>query len=104
MACGLPVVVSERCGCAPDLVVNGETGYAFDPLDVEALKGLLGKVSGMSGEARAAMGAAGCRLIKAWGPERFGEGLSAAAEKALRVGPKRAGVLDRALLNVLCCR
>jgi 1,2-diacylglycerol 3-alpha-glucosyltransferase len=27
MACGLPVVVSERCGCAPDLVVNGETGF-----------------------------------------------------------------------------
>jgi glycosyltransferase involved in cell wall biosynthesis len=100
----LPVVVSERCGCAPDLVVNGETGYAFDPLDVEALKGLLVRVAGMSEEARAVMGAAGRRLIAAWGPERFGEGMSAAAEKALSVGPKRAGVLDRALLNLLCCR
>ncbi len=104
MACGLPVVVSERCGCAPDLVVNGETGYAFDPLDVDALKGLLGKVAGMSEEERAAMGAAGRKRIAEWGPERFGEGLAGAAEKALAVGVKRAGVLDRTLLNLMCCR
>ncbi len=104
MACGVPVVVSERCGCAPDLVVNGETGYAFNPLDAEALKGLLGKMAGMPEEARVAMGAAGRRRIAEWGPERFGEGLAGAAEKALAVGAKRAGVLDRALLNLLCCR
>ena len=103
MVCGLPVVVSERCGCAPDLVVAGETGFAFDPLDAAALRGLLGKVAGMTGEQRAAMGAAGRRLIAEWGPERFARGLKAAAEKALEVGPKRAGWLDRVLLNLLCC-
>jgi glycosyltransferase involved in cell wall biosynthesis len=26
---GCPVVVSENCGCVPELVVNGVTGYAF---------------------------------------------------------------------------
>ena len=31
MACGLPVVVSDRCGCVPDLVHDGENGFVFDP-------------------------------------------------------------------------
>jgi glycosyltransferase involved in cell wall biosynthesis len=32
MACGMPVVVSNRCGCAIDLVKDGQNGYVFDPL------------------------------------------------------------------------
>ncbi|GAB2556868.1 glycosyltransferase family 4 protein [Spirosoma areae] len=31
MACGLPVLVSDRCGCAPDLVRHGQNGFLFDP-------------------------------------------------------------------------
>lgn len=31
MSCGLPVVVSKYAGCASDLVVEGETGFTFDP-------------------------------------------------------------------------
>jgi glycosyltransferase involved in cell wall biosynthesis len=31
MACGLPVIVSNRCGCVADLVDNGNTGFVFDP-------------------------------------------------------------------------
>jgi glycosyltransferase involved in cell wall biosynthesis len=31
MACGLPVIVSDRCGCVPDLVHDGENGFVFDP-------------------------------------------------------------------------
>ncbi|SFE46238.1 glycosyltransferase family 4 protein [Spirosoma endophyticum] len=29
MACGLPVIVSDRCGCAPDLVHEGKNGFVF---------------------------------------------------------------------------
>ncbi|MFD2936557.1 glycosyltransferase family 4 protein [Spirosoma flavum] len=31
MACGLPVLVSDRCGCVTDLVPHGQTGFVFDP-------------------------------------------------------------------------
>ncbi len=31
MACGRPVMVSERAGCAPDLVEEGLTGWTFPP-------------------------------------------------------------------------
>jgi glycosyltransferase involved in cell wall biosynthesis len=34
---GCPVVVSNVCGCVPDLVINGVTGYSFEVGDVEAL-------------------------------------------------------------------
>ena len=31
MVCGLPVVASRVCGCVPDLVIENETGFIFDP-------------------------------------------------------------------------
>ncbi|MCF0055703.1 glycosyltransferase family 4 protein [Dyadobacter sp. CY356] len=31
MVCGMPVIVSEKCGCADDLVRNGVNGFLFNP-------------------------------------------------------------------------
>ena len=31
MVCGLPAVASAVCGCVPDLVIENETGFVFDP-------------------------------------------------------------------------
>ena len=31
MVCGLPVIVSDRCGCVPDLVHDGLNGFVFSP-------------------------------------------------------------------------
>jgi glycosyltransferase involved in cell wall biosynthesis len=58
MATGLPAVVSERCGCAPDLIVPGETGEVFRAGDVDDLSEALRRIRDRG--ARAAMGAA-CR-------------------------------------------
>jgi glycosyltransferase involved in cell wall biosynthesis len=44
MATGLPVVVSEDIGCAPDLVVTSETGERFRAGDVADLAAALGRV------------------------------------------------------------
>jgi glycosyltransferase involved in cell wall biosynthesis len=38
MACGLPVIVSEKCGSAHDLVVQSVNGFTFVPESVEQLK------------------------------------------------------------------
>jgi glycosyltransferase involved in cell wall biosynthesis len=40
MACGLPVMVSEHCGCALDLVKNEGNGYTFSPYNVEKISDL----------------------------------------------------------------
>ena len=37
MASGLPVIVSEGCTCARDLVIPGKTGYSYPPGNVDLL-------------------------------------------------------------------
>ena len=104
MASGLPVLVSERCGCVPDLVENGINGLAFDPHDIQALAALMRRVAAMTDERRAAMGRAGQRIIAHWGPERFADGLVQAAEAALRWSPPHPSRFDQALLWALARR
>jgi glycosyltransferase involved in cell wall biosynthesis len=41
MACGMPVLVSEKCGCAVDLVQNDKNGFTFSPYDKNQLTSLL---------------------------------------------------------------
>jgi glycosyltransferase involved in cell wall biosynthesis len=41
MACGLPALVSDGVGCAPDLVEEGQTGHIFAAEDVSALAKLM---------------------------------------------------------------
>ena len=45
MASGLPVLVSNRCGCARALVQEGVNGFTFDPCNVEQLAQLMVKIS-----------------------------------------------------------
>jgi len=37
MVCGLPVIVSEVCGCVEDLLKNGQNGFVFNPADADEL-------------------------------------------------------------------
>jgi 1,2-diacylglycerol 3-alpha-glucosyltransferase len=82
MASGLPVLVSGRCGCVPDLICNGENGFIFDPDNTAELAELMQRTS--SGQVDlAAMGRAARAHISHWGPERFAEGLYGALQVAL---------------------
>lgn len=38
LACGTAAIVSERCGCASDLIDPGFNGFCFDPTDSESLR------------------------------------------------------------------
>ena len=103
MAAGLPVIVSERCGCARDLVRDGVNGFTFDPYDVRRLASLMRLVASDDCD-RTAMGAASRRIIAEWGPERFADGLVQAARVAIARPPPQASLLDRALLWALAQR
>jgi len=37
MACGRPAIVSDGCGCAPELIIQGQTGYLFESGSEESL-------------------------------------------------------------------
>ncbi|MGD0013044.1 MAG: glycosyltransferase [Bryobacteraceae bacterium] len=100
MASGLPVLVSERCGCASDLVQPGVNGFTFDPFQPERLAELMVSMAASSTD-RAAMGRAGAEIVAAWGPGRFAEGLAAAARLALSSAPPPVPLSSRALLSAL---
>ncbi|MEI8287859.1 MAG: glycosyltransferase [Verrucomicrobiota bacterium] len=113
MASGLPVLVSNRCGCARDLVQDGVNGFTFDPYNVEQLAELMFQVSSSRSPGSdlrpltsdlSQMGAASARLISAWGPDRFASGLKAAAECALRIGLVKPSLLQRTILQALIIR
>lgn len=100
MASGLPVLVSNRCGCAQELVHEGVNGFTFDPYNVERLTQLMLKIS-VSNFPLSVFGDASREIIADWGTERFGSGLKAAAECGVKVGGKPSGVLDWILLRTL---
>jgi 1,2-diacylglycerol 3-alpha-glucosyltransferase len=104
MASSLPVLVSNLCGCAPELVRDGVNGFTFNPNDVEELASLMKRMSAMEAPQRDALGSAGREIIAAWGLERFATGLTRAAETAVKVGPKKPSAIDRALLYFLSRR
>lgn len=103
MASGLPVLVSERCGCVPDLVEDGRNGYTFCPCDVYALANLMLKVASDQCD-RAAMGRASREIIARWSPDKFAEGLRQAVHAALNVPLRRPNRLEAALLWALSHR
>ncbi len=68
MVCGLAVIVSIRCGCAPDLVQGQKTGYTFDPTSGDDLKAKMLSFVLNPGLAPS-MGQAGEKWIEAFSPE-----------------------------------
>ncbi len=100
MAAGLPVLLSERCGCAPDLLQPGVNGYTFDPCDTHALAQRMAQLAAAEGD-RDAMAAASRRIIGRWTPEVFADGLWRAAAAARQFAAGDFGLLDRLLLQGL---
>lgn len=100
MASGLPVLVSNRCGCAADLVREGENGWTFDPTNEEQMADLMLRIASDE-KARVQMGARSREIIAEWGPERFASGVKAAVNAALAAPKKKTRLLDRLILNVL---
>ncbi len=100
MASGLPVVVSNRCGCAPDLVSDGRNGYTFDPRNVGQLAELMLRIS-IPGPHLSAMSNASAEIISACGLSRFAQGLRAAAEEAVALHSQKRTVARSALLRLL---
>lgn len=100
MAAGLPVLVSERCGCHRDLVEFGRNGFTFDPYDVQAMTTAMARIASDACD-EAEMGRASREIIARWTPRQFADGFEAAMRVALVATPRRASMFDRALLRAL---
>jgi glycosyltransferase involved in cell wall biosynthesis len=98
VASGLPVIVSNRCGCAPELV--NDNGVTFDPTNEDEVATRLLEIASSSDQERKRLGENSYRIAANFAPERFGEGLERAASIAMEIPQKRLGVIERALLLV----
>jgi glycosyltransferase involved in cell wall biosynthesis len=97
-ASGLPVIVSNRCGCSPELV-NGN-GFTFDPGNERELTARLLEMASLSDNERNRLGDNSYRVAAKFAPERFGEGLEEAVQVALS-SPRKASLSETALVKLL---
>jgi 1,2-diacylglycerol 3-alpha-glucosyltransferase len=99
MASALPVLVSRECGCASELVVEGENGFTFDPENAHQLASLLEQISSDSVD-RVAMGEASAAIVDRYSPAAFAAGLQQASVCALEAPRVRRALLDRGILSL----
>lgn len=82
MAAGLPVLVSKRCGCYPDLIREAENGFSFDPYNERQLFSLMKEIAEGKYDL-VSMGEASLELIRDYTPQRAAEVISATIEFVL---------------------
>ncbi len=82
MAAGLPVLVSNRCGCFEDLVIEGVNGFGFDPENSQELTNLMHKISSEEINLKLISEAA-FKHIEKFSPKYFAQGLEKAIEYQL---------------------
>jgi glycosyltransferase involved in cell wall biosynthesis len=68
MACGLPVIITDRCGPAGDIARHGDNAFVFAPGDVTALAQHLDTLAA-DPELRRRMGARSRAIIEPWSYE-----------------------------------
>jgi len=77
LACGRPVIVSECCGCAPDLVEGKGTGWVVPAGDVRAASSALNAACARRSE-WPAMGERGWAVVANHSFARMAESITAA--------------------------
>lgn len=83
MAAGLPVLVSQACGCASDLIEEGRTGFLLDPKDPDQISQQLWRCDQLSTTSLMALQFEAASRISHFSPEAFASGIVLAAEYAL---------------------
>jgi glycosyltransferase involved in cell wall biosynthesis len=100
MASGLPILVSNRCGCAEDLVHTDKNGIKFDPYDIEAITAALVNITTVANEKREEMGVNSLEIIENFKPKHFGENLNLLSVQAMNTNLKPT-ILARIILKIL---
>jgi glycosyltransferase involved in cell wall biosynthesis len=80
------VIVTDDCGCHPDLITNGVEGFVYPVRDVAALEKALRSVFATP-ETASAMGKAALQRIDCWSFDHDIDGLKAALHHVTRKLP-----------------
>lgn len=98
IASRLPVIVSEQCGCVPELVKDN--GFTFDPTNERELTARLLEMASLLDQERKHLGDNSYRIAAKFAPKRFGEGLEQAVQVALNT-PRTGSLSETAMLKLL---
>ena len=72
MSSAMPVLVSGKCGCVPELLSHGENGYIIDPTDQYQLADRMFELS-LDFAKKHNMGQTGLQIIQRFTPETYAE-------------------------------
>jgi 1,2-diacylglycerol 3-alpha-glucosyltransferase len=97
MACGIPVIVSDRCGCAADLVRDGVNGFIFSPSDPDRLTEIMVEFGSGSIDLDA-MGSKAQEIISTWSLKRYVESLQSVLVAAGIAPRKMMSIIDKIIL------
>lgn len=86
LAAGVPVLVSDACGCASDLISEDRTGWVFPSENAESLANLMFEVDQLDASKRSKMQKCCREHIKHWGLSRFSSGVLCLAGRLARIG------------------
>lgn len=99
MAAGLPVLVSNKCGCAETLVNQGVNGYTFNPADVQDIEKVIYDFVSLGNKEKKAMSATSLSIVENWGIERLCEGVSKAIECCTEHDKRKGTIWGRIIIK-----
>jgi glycosyltransferase involved in cell wall biosynthesis len=100
MASGLPVIVSDQCGCATSLVKDGKNGFLFSPDSTSELTATLLSFMTLAVDDRLAMGKRSQDIINEWSLDRFSQAAWRAIQHGLEYPQKLKLVPDSLIINL----
>jgi glycosyltransferase involved in cell wall biosynthesis len=80
MAASLPVIVSEQCGCCPDLV-DKSNGWVFDAKSIDSLEQTLNNLNELSCKKLEEMGSRSVQIITGFSPQTWSNNIVKLFEK-----------------------
>jgi glycosyltransferase involved in cell wall biosynthesis len=82
MVCGMPVIVSNKCGSSHDLVKNEQNGYTFNPYDTDELATIMRKFVNEPEKIKS-FGKVSKEIIKKYSPEQVAQEMYNGFKKVL---------------------
>ena len=86
LACGIPVLASNRCGCVPELVHDGWNGMLFDPVNESEIVETLLRFDCLDSETKARWAQNSRVKAAEFEPSTFGLGVRKLCEPEDAVG------------------
>jgi glycosyltransferase involved in cell wall biosynthesis len=100
MAAGLPVIVSENCGCVPELVHSGVNGFIFNPENEQDLSDIMCHIT-KNESILEKMALKSKEIISSFDVDTFGRALYNASMAALKTERKHLRVATRVIIQSL---